>query len=70
VCERDTSETPSPDGTVLSFCMECGRVKVPPGEWQGGAQVLRESALPLSHGYCPDCAVIVKSRLGLDDPQR
>jgi response regulator RpfG family c-di-GMP phosphodiesterase len=53
-------------GAVLPICMECGKVKNPSAEWQDIARFLQESVIPLSHGYCPSCAVMVRERLGLD----
>ncbi|MFO7695501.1 MAG: hypothetical protein R6V57_20635 [Vicinamibacterales bacterium] len=54
-------------GAVLPICMECGKVKNPAAEWQEIAQFLQEGVVPLSHGYCPDCASAVETRLGLRD---
>ena len=39
---------------VLPLCMECGKVKSG-ARWESVVQYLKENALFLSHGYCPDC---------------
>lgn len=36
--------------------MECGRVKTAELKWDSVVDYLREHALFLSHGYCPECA--------------
>jgi heme oxygenase (mycobilin-producing) len=46
---------------VLPICMECGRVSAAEG-WQDVATYLKQHALFLSHGYCPDCVVQVEAR--------
>lgn len=40
---------------VLPICMNCNRVKTSEARWQSVVDYLREHALFLSHGYCPDC---------------
>ena len=39
---------------VLPICMECGKVKAGVG-WQNVVEYLKNNALFLSHGYCPEC---------------
>jgi len=51
---------------VLPICMECGRVKAE-GGWEGVAQYLKEHALFLSHGYCPDCLALVMTKWAIPD---
>lgn len=49
---------------VLPICMECGKVKNN-GEWGDVVKYIRENALFLSHGYCPDCYQRVKDQFNL-----
>jgi PAS domain-containing protein len=49
---------------VLPICMDCRRVKAGT-EWEGVAQYLKEHALFLSHGYCPDCLAKALAKLGI-----
>ena len=39
---------------VLPLCMDCGKVKSG-ARWEGVVEYLKQNALFLSHGYCPDC---------------
>ncbi len=50
---------------VLPICMDCGRVKAGT-EWEGVAQYLKEHALFLSHGYCPDCLAKAMAKWGIE----
>jgi heme-degrading monooxygenase HmoA len=49
---------------VLPICMECGKVKAG-SKWEEIVQYLKENALFLSHGYCPDCLVKKAAEWGL-----
>lgn len=51
---------------VLPLCMGCGKVKAGRG-WQAVVDYLRENALFLSHGYCPDCLAKEMVRWGLKE---
>ncbi|MBN2684125.1 MAG: PAS domain S-box protein [Pontiellaceae bacterium] len=43
-------------GTLLSMCAECEKVKDEDGEWQHIAvYVMEHTDLGFTHGYCPDC---------------
>jgi hypothetical protein len=53
---------------VLPICMDCGRVKAG-AEWEGVAQYLKENALFLSHGYCPDCLAKAMAAFGIPDEE-
>ena len=41
---------------VLPICMGCGKVKTNNSSWEEVVQYLKNNALFLSHGYCPECA--------------
>lgn len=45
---------------VLPICMGCGKVKTNDSSWEDVVQYLKNNALFLSHGYCPECAEKVK----------
>lgn len=47
---------------VLPLCMECGKVKSG-GNWEDVVQYLKQHALFLSHGYCPECHERVMSEI-------
>lgn len=49
---------------VLPLCMECGKVKSG-AKWESVVQYLKENALFLSHGYCPDCLAIKAEEWGI-----
>ncbi len=49
---------------VLPICMECGKVKTT-SQWEDVLSYLKENALFLSHGYCPDCLEKLKAQWGL-----
>jgi heme-degrading monooxygenase HmoA len=49
---------------VLPLCMECGKVKSG-AKWESVVQYLKENALFLSHGYCPDCLAIKSEEWGI-----
>jgi PAS domain-containing protein len=39
---------------VLPICMDCGDVR-PEGEWMDVVEYLKQNAMFLSHGLCPNC---------------
>jgi len=41
---------------VLPICMGCGKVQANNSSWEDVVQYLKNNALFLSHGYCPECA--------------
>jgi len=45
---------------VLPICMGCGKVKTNESSWEDVVLYLKNNALFLSHGYCPECAEKVK----------
>ena len=49
---------------VLPLCMECGKVKSG-AKWESVVQYLKDNALFLSHGYCPDCLAVKIAQWGL-----
>lgn len=53
---------------VLPICMQCGKVKTE-GEWGDVVKYLKQHALFLSHGYCPDCFAKVMAQYNLSHPE-
>lgn len=51
---------------VLPICMSCSKVKAGT-KWSDVAEYLRQHALFLSHGYCPECAARLASEWGLPE---
>jgi len=51
---------------VLPICMECGKVKSGT-RWESVVEYLKQNALFLSHGYCPECFVRIKAEWGLTE---
>jgi hypothetical protein len=49
---------------VLPLCMDCGKVKAG-ARWEGVVEYLKQNALFLSHGYCPDCLARKAAEWGL-----
>lgn len=43
-------------GEVLPICLNCGKIKSVDMAWERVTEFLKKNALPLSHGYCPECA--------------
>lgn len=59
MAQRDRAEwTLKRVGEVLPICMECGSVATSPegNGWRTAADFIRDAGIPLSHGFCPDCA--------------
>lgn len=49
---------------VLPICMECGKVKTT-SQWEDVLTYLKDNALFLTHGYCPDCLEKIKAQWGV-----
>lgn len=49
---------------VLPICLDCGKVKAG-GKWEGVVEYLKQNALFLSHGYCPQCLARKAAEWGL-----
>jgi len=51
---------------VVPICLYCQKVKTAQGEWQGMLDYLRQHAVVLSHGVCPECARPLNAELDAD----